>query len=481
MSDFQITGLSSGIDWGNIIDSMIDSKKAVTEQWTSEQDVLNDKITLYKELDNYLGDLENSMTPLEEDSTFQNRSAEISVQSGSESFISVTPSAEANIARHDIEVLTTAQNHRVAADRVDDITSALGQEGTFTLSTGSFEADVTLSAENSLSDAAAAINKAVSDKASSENIEIPLAAQIMDNTLILSSSKTGEDYAIEATDTDGVLLGLGVLNGSGEYSRELQTARDSNLKIDGLLVSRPSNSIDDLLEGITLDVNGQGTASVDIVMDAESAVTSIKNMVEAYNATMDWVNIRLSEKPAEDPQSDIEERWGLLKGDTMLWSAKEDMRHQVSKPRYDMSGEYKTLSSIGIATESVDYGKSGKLDFDESAFMEGMLKDPGSIKDLMQSFASDMKNFTESMVSTSTVNVGTASVKEGAITNRIDTLERQAEDISDRISQLNARLAMEKASLEAIYANMEANIAEMNQEASYITDFASMDFSRNNN
>ena len=145
---------------------------------------------------------------------------------------------------------------------------------------------------------------------------------------------------------------------------------------------------------------------------------------------------------------------------------KQNMRYIASRSRSDsVDGQYKILSSIGIATESLDYGKSGKLEFNESAFMEGMLKDPSAVKELMNSFAADMKTFAEGMISKSAITVGTTIAKEGSLSNRMDSLERSSNNIDERIENLEARLAMEKASLEILYANMETSLAENDPES----------------
>ncbi len=67
------------------------------------------------------------------------------------------------------------------------------------------------------------------------------------------------------------------------------------MKIDGLTITRSSNQIDDLIEGVKLTVNGPGSVVMDITQDAEKAVTGIQDYVTAFNDLMDWINIRLSE------------------------------------------------------------------------------------------------------------------------------------------------------------------------------------------
>jgi len=473
MSDMQITGLSSGIDWGKIIDEQINSRRAIESQWKEEQQKIEDKEALYKELETYFKDLKSSLDPLTMESTFLNKKAEISVLSGPEDFLSVDVTPDASVDRYEVEVLQVAKNHRVTSDRQDSISDALGLSGTFDLTIGSFNVSVTVGEDDNLEVVADKINDSVSKAAEEQSIAPPITAEIIDNRLVISSAKTGEDYIITVTDLDGVLKSLGVVDDTGTFKNEIQQASNAILNVDGITIERSSNTIDDVFEGVTFDVKYEGRASVDIVLDAEEAVNGVKSMVEAYNAALDWINIRMTEEPASDPKSDIERRWGLLRGDSLLWGSKQEMRYIVSKPRDAGNGERVTLAYLGIETESVDYGKSGKLKFDESKFMKAMLESPEKVKNIMNSFAGELKVFADGKISESPQNVGLTTAKEGEIPNKIDQLERQAEAISQRIDALEAQLAMEKAALEALYTNMEMRLAELTKMSSYITSLSS--------
>lgn len=467
MPDFQITGISSGIDWGSIIDTMMENKRAVQVQWLEEQDKLETRALMYQELVTNLSNLQSSLDPLKRESTFLGKSAEVTPMGTAVFPLSVTATPEAEINRYDVEVLSVAANHRVAGNRVDDAASALGHAGSFELSVGGFSVTVDITSGDSLNDIAKAINDAVAEKAEEAGTAPPLSAQVIDNTLIIAGTETGAANALSANDTDGVLAALGVVDAVGDFSRVLQEASDAVIVLDGLEVTRSSNTIDDLIEGVTFEVVAEGSAKVDVSLDAEPAVTAVKEMIDAYNETLDWINIRLTEETKEDPQSDVEKKWGLLKGDPLLWNCKQKMRNITSRARYDQEGGYNTLASIGIATESTDFGKSGKLEFDESAFMKAMLENPGRVKDIMQSFATEMADFSKGMISGTPEIIGGVTVKQGTLVNRIDTLEQQSSRIDKRIADFEARLEMEKASLEKLYTNMETRLSEMNYQSYY--------------
>jgi flagellar hook-associated protein 2 len=161
MSDFQITGISSGIDWGSIIDTMMESKRAVETQWYEEQEKLDIKALLYEELAANLSRLQGSLDPLKRESTFLSKSVAVTPTAGTTEPVTVTASPEAEIARFNIDVISVASNHRVAGNRYDDADAALGLEGSFDLSLGDFTVTVDVSSDQSLKDVAATVNAAV--------------------------------------------------------------------------------------------------------------------------------------------------------------------------------------------------------------------------------------------------------------------------------------------------------------------------------
>lgn len=478
MSDVQVTGLYSGIDWGGLLDETINSKRAVEADWYAEQEEIDMQVLLYQELDVDISSLRSSLDPLKRESTFLAKSADITSLSGSENAFTFTAKPDAEIAKYDLETLSVAREHSLASNRVDDTGAQLGHAGSFTLSVGEVDISVEVESTDNLQDIAEAINNAAQDWASENDLGLPLMAELRDNTLVLTSGTTGTAAAITAADDSGtVLKSIGVLDETGAFARELQSASDAKIKLDGLEITRSSNTIDDVIDGVTIEVNGIGEAKVDVTLDAETAVNSIKSMIEAYNTTLDWINTRLTENTVEDAESETEKKWGQLHGDTLLWSCKQEMRGITGNYHSELDGRFKTLSSVGISTESVDFGKSGKLEFDEATFMEAMLEDPESVSELINTMATELHEFSESMISDSTMSVGGKTVKEGRLSSRIDSLETRSDEIDQRIEDWEAQLAMERATLEARYVAMETTLAEISQNSGYLSALSSMNFS----
>jgi len=138
-------------------------------------------------------------------------------------------------------------------------------------------------------------------------------------------------------------------------------AVDAKITIDGLTVTRSSNEMDDILDGITLTVNGPGKVIMDITQDAEQAVAGIQDFVDYYNDVMDWINIRLTESTQEDStddtkSSDFYKKFGLLHGNSMLWQSKSQLRMLMTTPikiQYSTKTGtpiFGTMESQGITT-----------------------------------------------------------------------------------------------------------------------------------
>ena len=157
-------------------------------------------------------------------------------------------------------------------------------------------------------------------------------------------------------DGDGDLLALLDLENGTD-------AQNAELTIDGVPVIRSSNVIDDIIEGVTLTINGPGEVVMDVTQDAEKAVTAIRDFVETYNDLMDWINIRLSESTTDTSSKsssstkddDFYKKFGLLHGNSTLWQAKSQLRMLMTNPvtaGYSLKTGSTVLGSLGAHGQS---------------------------------------------------------------------------------------------------------------------------------
>ena len=468
---FQVTGLVSGIDWGTMIDKVMEQERKVTDIWTAEKEKLEFKIDLYNEFNANFKSLRTALTPLKLESTYRAKTAEL-INIGSSldpsSVLSITATPDAEIARYDIEVLQLAKAHSITSKRLDDPTQTIGDlineftGGSFTIGSGDKITTIQVTASDTLSSLASKINSATTDEGES----IGVTAKIMDNRLIIISNETGEANAITVTDDNSILNALEIWNGS-DFTNELQAAQDATIKIDGLEVQRSDNEISDLIEGLTLKLNGTGHVVTDIVLDAEKAVNAITDFIDAYNAAMDWINIRVSEKPIEDPQEEYQKKIGLLRGDSLLWQTKSRMRSLISDP-IATGGAFAMLSQIGITTEATDYGKSGMLEFDVDKFMSAMTTNSDDVAALMTTAMSKIDTFIGNTIDNVPVAIGNTTGTKGRVASQINYLNNRITVIDKRISDFEERLAIKEKGLIEQYSQMETVLSQLTSQANWL-------------
>jgi flagellar capping protein FliD len=119
-------------------------------------------------------------------------------------------------------------------------------------------------------------------------------------------------------------------------------AQDAVMVLDGEWIVRSSNHIgesydNELIKGMTIELKGVGRVSLDVSQDAETAVASLQKFIDEYNAVMEWINVRMTEKELDEntkatvDSDDFRMKWGLLKGNSLLRDTKNTLRNLTSR------------------------------------------------------------------------------------------------------------------------------------------------------
>lgn len=170
--------------------------------------------------------------------------------------------------------------------------------GTFTIDSVNGPAiDITLDTSDTLNSIAQKFNNAASATGITATV-----VQISDGNfkLVFSSLYSGTDYAVDLNDTvttvddpDGVLDKI--INGTGEFTEidTTQAAADAVFKLDGNTITRSTNSISDLVTGLTFNLlqktptgeapGDETEITVNISPDTAVARGGIISFINAYN------------------------------------------------------------------------------------------------------------------------------------------------------------------------------------------------------
>ena len=160
-------------------------------------------------------------------------------------------------------------------------------------------------------------------------------------------------------------------------ANRLQTAQNSKFTYNGVEVERSSNTIEDLITGVTINLKSTGESSVKIESGVDDIVEAIKKFVADYNSMVS--NIQSLTAYNKDT-GDV----GLFQGDsdfTMLESIfSGDLfgtTYTYKTDAYDRNGNLYTQNQFFNATTvGFDMDRNGMISFDETKFKEAFEQNP---------------------------------------------------------------------------------------------------------
>lgn len=164
-------------------------------------------------------------------------------------------------------------------------------------------------------------------------------------------------------------------------THQIRAASDAVLEYNGITVFRPTNQVDDLIDGVELellDVTG-GPASVTTSVDAEDLYARAEVLIAKVNETLEWLDEQTSRGVIEGTEA------GALAGETSIEGIKNSIRSFL-RSEIEGFGEGSTfLSNFGISMQ-----RDGTLAFEEDdlgnkKIDEIIASDPMSLAALFES------------------------------------------------------------------------------------------------
>ncbi|EAI1791438.1 flagellar filament capping protein FliD [Campylobacter jejuni] len=218
-----------------------------------------------------------------------------------------------------------------------------------------------------------------------------------------------DDKALGAEDFDPAKSkkGVGIID-SEDNPLHIQKAQDAKFTMDGIKMTRSSNTITDLGVGITLTLNKTGEINFDVQQDSESVTKAMQDMVDAYNGLV------LNLNAATDYNSETGTK-GSLQGVTEVNSIRSSIISVLFKTQ-SVDGTVEDTNGNKVSAKVMlslqDYGlsmtESGTLNFDSSTFESKMKENP----DLTESFFSGITQYKD-------INYTGDLIKEGSLSKYV--------------------------------------------------------------
>lgn len=170
------------------------------------------------------------------------------------------------------------------------------------------------------------------------------------NRLILSSDTIGASNNMKVTVNGGNTALTNLLShdpiGAQKLS-EIATGKDASLVVDGIPVSKTTNSINDVIQGVTLNLlrPSDKAERLDITRDSGTIKTSVEEFVKAYNDLKKVITDLTAYNPAT-------KKGAALQGDSAMRSLETQVDSILNTPLNTPTGSLTTLSQIGVSRQT---------------------------------------------------------------------------------------------------------------------------------
>ncbi len=369
----------SDIDWNMLVEAKVAERTARADSIDNRISGNEALIEAYSDMRSLLGTLSDAAFLLSAPSgtidsgydVFASRAAYTSsngqANANSAVFISAENGTETGTFNLGVSQLATAQS--VASNEVFIHDEELGYQGTFSVQLGDGDAvEIDVDVSMSLDEIAEAIN----DKAGKSNVQASVV-KVSDDSyrLVVYGSETGQQMTFTAVSGDDFLTSIGILDSQGGPQNELQKAQDAIFTYNGIEVSRSTNAIDDLVDGVTINLyetTGGSTLTVEISENADKIKDAIVSLAEAYNAYREWALPQQETSAAGAASGDA-----VLFGDSTLRSANSAVYAAFST----------VIDTDSMALLGLSYDKSNYLVLDEDDLNDALLNHMDDVKSLL--------------------------------------------------------------------------------------------------
>jgi len=401
MASIQSLGIGSGLLTSDLVDQIIAAEREATDLRLDQKEAeVEAKITAYGELRNVLSSVQGAAGSLSSKNLIQGTTA----TSSDESALTATTNSTADPGSYLIAVDQVASSHTLASKAYDSVSDTVGtgsltiKLGTTTYDDGtgdyvSFEqnpdtasATIDITSENNtLSGVRDTIN---------QDVEGMTASIVYDGSgyrLLLTSDDTGDATTMEITASgDAGLQSLAynsAQNDPNSNMEETQKGEDAILRVNGLEIQSADNSVDEVIKGVTLNVNQvtTGTISLNVDRNTGEVADKMEDFVEAYNQ----FRVVYDEVNKYDPD---EQTAGLLLGDSTLRTAYSQIRNTLNSLVENLTGaDFRSLADVGLET---DQNNGFQLTLDRTKFQDAL----NANADAMAGLLANQQTLTDSQI-----------------------------------------------------------------------------------
>lgn len=349
--------------------------------------------------------------------------------------VTATATGSAVTGSHTIAITSLATTSSYYSDPVASSSTALATGDNLTISAGGTQvASITTSStDNTLTEIAAAINS----QTTAVQASVITDANGARLAIVAAASGTPGNLAVTGT--------LHQTNAAAINFTQASAGLNAVLTVDGVPISSATNSVSNVIPGVTLNLTGptgNTPATLQVAPDTASISTAINNFVSAYNTAITSVNAQFQVGASG---SGVQP----LAADESLSDAQQQL---LLATTYSVTGSNGpvNLTNLGINTNN-----DGTLSVDTATLNAALSSNFSGVQSFLQAnttgFAENLTNVLNNINGPGT----------GELTLDAQSLTQQSTALGSQVTDLQAQVAVQTSNLTQVYAQVNATLEEL--------------------
>jgi flagellar hook-associated protein 2 len=282
------------------------------------------------------------------------------------------------------------------------------------------------------------VNATIINDGSSTPYRLALSTSVggINNSLSVSVSGDAAISNLVGNDPQGV-----------QNLKQTLEAKNANFKVNGVAITKASNTVTDAIQGVTLNLNKITTAPINLTInkDTGSINAAANSFVTAYNNLYSSLTTLSAYKTGSTTA-------GGLAGDKTVKQMLSEMRAILDTPV--TGGAYSKLSDVGINTK-----QGVGLAIDTTAFSNAVASNLADVSNLFTSaggYATNLDAWAKK-----SLNV--------TISNRTSNINDAISSISKQVDALEVRMTSIKKRYTTQFTNLNTTLAQLSSTQTFIS------------
>ena len=444
-------GIGSGLDVESIVSQLMAFERRPLVSLQKQLTDIDARVSAFGELKSALSTFQTAMQDLSTPSALK----VFNSTSGNDDVFTASATNTAAASSFQIDVIRLAERHKFASAELLDTDTLGGKKNdALNIQVGSDPANtltVDLGTASTLGDIRDAINTDAANPGVSATI---VFGNNGNQKLVLTARDSGAENALTLSYKGKVTVadfGFQEINNIGGNTALL----DAEISVDGYSVTRATNTLDDVITGVTLDLHNADPGipyTLDIARDTVTVAGSVQAFADAYNGIM----------TAIDTLRDKE-----LATDSALFSIERGLRSVINTPATGLNSGFSYLAEIGVT-----FSREGVMTVNATNVERALANNFNAVSELFSTDGQGFANRLDTLVDSWLDIDGLIDGRTDGLDSRKRLLESREESLEYRMGQVEAALFADFSRLDTLLGGMQVTSDFLAQQLQLLPNFS---------